>query len=168
MRLEIKILDKKFYSYDSGLGGASNSGYDIPRYATRDSAGLDLRTTKDVRLRPGEQATISTGLAIHIGSGEGRGFGVQDIVGIIAPRSSLGARGLSLQNTIGIIDADYTGEILLKIYNHNKEDSLYIEAGERVAQLLLVPILKAHFNVVDEFTEITERNSGGFGSSGSI
>jgi dUTP pyrophosphatase len=166
MQIELKIIDKDFYAYDSGLDDNSNLGWDIPSYATLGSAGVDLRSTHDVFLLHNAVATIHTGIAIHIGSAECRGFGVQDVVGVIALRSSLGVAGLTLANSVGIIDADYQGEILLKAYNRYERKGLFIKKGERVAQLLFMPVIKPLYSIVDEFTETTSRGTGGFGSTG--
>jgi dUTP pyrophosphatase len=156
MKIEIKILNKEFYHVQK-LGGVY---YDLPRYATDGSAGLDLKATKDYIIYPGAVVSISTGLAINMGTSSNG-----DMMGIIVPRSGLGTRGLILANTIGIIDHDYQGEILIKAWNRLDSSEITIESGDRIAQLIFVPIIKAQFQAVEEFTHKTERG-GGFGSTG--
>ena len=198
MNIELKILNKEFYQGAPGadFSNASPKGKykNIPKYITAGSAGVDLICTEDYIINPGETVQISTGLAIHIGSGHTHKqlsdvFDVR-IVGMIVPRSGLGTKGLILANTIGIIDEDYQGDVIVQAWNRLvsctteecdldtcsyggpsirwgvEHNTIKIKEGDRFAQLIFVPIIKAHFNVVEEFRIDTERGSGGFGSSG--
>lgn len=135
--------------------------------ATEGSAGLDLRYVgvEPITLEPGHTLTVNTGLSIHLKD--------PSLVGMVYPRSGLGRKGLVLGNLTGVIDSDYTGEILLVLWNRNQPSqvggplgSITVEPGERVAQLLIQPRIQPNFQVVEQFTETTERGSGGFGSSG--
>lgn len=179
MKIEIKVINKEFYEK-----------FPLPKYETIGSVGMDLRSTEDIVIYPGETKMISTGLAIWIGSGR-----VSDniltatnqitpiaalpfkVEGQIRPRSGLGNKGLILANTIGVIDEDYQGELKICAWNRNKvyEDCLEedmnvgvikLPAGDRIAQLLFLPVIKVGFEVVENFTDITSRQSGGFGSTG--
>lgn len=157
MNIQIKILNKEFYRVDK-MGG---SYYDTPNYQTTGSAGLDLRITEECSLFPGGTKVVGTGLAIFIGSAS------QDVAGMVLPRSSMGKKGLILANTVGLIDADYQGELKMALFNRNQgDDVIFIEKGARIAQLVLVPVLKAWFDIVDEFSLSTSRGDGGFGSTG--
>ncbi len=177
MKIQIKILDKKFYNEESN-GILLNP---LPKYQTSGAAALDLVSTEDVIVYPGQTKLISTGIAVWIGSGNYVKDDVKNhlsirYAGLIIPRSSLGARGLVLANTIGLIDEDYQGEIKLAIWNrqpamrpcHDNEFSeiFHITAGDRLAQLMIVPILRGEWELVDEFSHHTNRNIGGFGSTG--
>lgn len=163
MRVELKVLDKEFYNVEK-LGG---SYYDIPDYQTPGAAGIDLKATKDYSVYPGKITSIPTGLSIHVGSGIGSNgfFGPHNVMGMIVPRSSWGSKGLTLANTVGIIDEDYQGELILKVFNRYDTD-LCIKAGDRIAQLIFVPILQPQFKIVEEFSDETRRGSGGWGSTG--
>lgn len=138
----------------------------VPAYATGGSAGLDLQAMSFDGMRmqgrasvpPGGSFVIGTGIKLHIGSLS------DDLVGLVMPRSSLGKRGFSLQNTVGVIDADYQGEILLMGRNDGRH-MLFIDPTERVAQLLLVPVFRPELVRVKEF-KATARGDGGFGSTG--
>ncbi len=130
-----------------------------PHYATPGSAGLDLRACIDapLTLKPGETVLIPTGLAIHL---EDPG-----LAAMILPRSGLGHKhGIVLGNLVGLIDSDYQGQIMVSTWNRGK-DSFTLEPLERLAQLVVVPVLQVAFNVVDEFAAST-RGAGGFGSTG--
>lgn len=132
----------------------------IPQYATEGSAGVDLVACVDApkRLAPGEQTMIPTGIAIALPS--------RDLVGLIFPRSGLATRnGLVLANSVGVIDADYRGEIFCPMVNRGK-DTVVIEPGDRIAQMLFMPIAVAQL-VEAERLETTARGAGGFGSTGS-
>ncbi len=187
MKIELKIINKEFYTYDTRGMASDDLRYNLPTYATPGSAAIDLICTEDVKLNPGECRLIPTGLAIHIGSSkqfDGDTYITPNwsIAGIIAPRSGRGHKeGLVLGNTIGLIDEDFRGEIMVSALNRNTDrkylmsesryayrsnEVIYIRAGERFAQLFLVPVVKAKFTVVDEFSNITERGAGGFGSTG--
>lgn len=131
----------------------------LPTYATEGSAGLDLRACLDkpITLNPGETTLIPTGLSIYI----------QDpgLAATILPRSGLGHKhGIVLGNLVGLIDSDYQGELMVSCWNRGNT-SFVIEAGERIAQLVLLPVIQADFNIVDEF-EVSDRGTGGFGSTG--
>lgn len=146
--IKLKILDPR-------LGNE----FPLPQYATAESAGLDLRACMDepITLTPGESQLIPTGLAIHIDN--------PNVAATILPRSGLGHKhGIVLGNLVGLIDADYQGPLMVSCWNRGNK-AYTIEPGERMAQLVFVPILRAHFEVVSEFQE-SERAEGGFGSSG--
>ena len=131
----------------------------LPEYATDGSAGLDLRACLDgpAAVRPGEARLVATGLAVHIAD--------PGYAAMILPRSGLGHRhGIVLGNLVGLIDSDYQGEILISCWNRGCE--LYvIEPGERIAQLVVVPVMRPRFELVDEFSA-SGRGSGGFGHTG--
>lgn len=131
----------------------------MPSYATDGSAGLDLRAClkAPLTLAPGESALIPTGLSIYI---EDAG-----LAGMILPRSGLGHKhGVVLGNLVGLIDSDYQGELMVSCWNRGTS-SFTVNIGERIAQLVLVPVVQADFQVVDEF-QATGRGEGGFGSTG--
>ncbi|MFC2973212.1 dUTP diphosphatase [Azotobacter bryophylli] len=147
--LQAKILDPR-------LG----SDFPLPTYATAGSAGLDLRAMlqEDLTLEPGQTALISTGLAIHIAD--------PGLAALILPRSGLGHKhGIVLGNLVGLIDSDYQGELMVSCWNRG-QSAFRISVGERIAQLVLVPVVQAHFELVDSFDE-SQRGAGGFGHSGS-
>ena len=131
----------------------------LPEYATDGSAGMDLRACidHDLILDPGETELIPTGLAIHIND--------PSMAATILPRSGLGHKhGVVLGNLVGLIDSDYQGQLYISCWNRGW-DSYTIEPGERIAQLVFVPVLQVSLNQVDDFTD-TERGEGGFGHSG--
>ena len=131
----------------------------LPSYSTDGSAGLDLRACikSKIIIQPNSSDLIPTGLAIHLRD--------NSLAGLILPRSGLGHKhGIVLGNLVGLIDSDYQGELKISCWNRS-EDSFTIEKGDRIAQLVVVPIVKAQFIEVDEFAE-TKRGTGGFGSSG--
>jgi dUTP pyrophosphatase len=135
----------------------------IPKYATADSAGVDLAACIDkvIEIPPLETALIPTGLAINMQLVE------EDLVAMIFPRSGKGHKeGKVLGNTTGIIDSDYQGQLMVSILNRNKEKYITIEPGERIAQMICIPIIRAEFSEVEEFSSSTERGTGGFGSTG--
>lgn len=147
--LQAKILDPR-------LG----SDYPLPAYATTGSAGLDLRAMlkEDLTLEPGQTVLIPTGLAIHIAD--------PSLAALILPRSGLGHKhGIVLGNLVGLIDSDYQGELMVSCWNRG-QSAFRIAVGERIAQLVLVPVVQAHFQLVETFEE-TQRGAGGFGHSGS-
>jgi dUTP pyrophosphatase len=147
-KLQLKILDPR-------LGGE----FPLPHYATSGSAGMDLRALlpEPLILPPGATELIPTGLAIHLEDPE--------LAAIILPRSGLGHKhGIVLGNLVGLIDSDYQGQLYVSCWNRG-QSSFRIEVGERIAQLLLVPVVRAEFQIVNEF-EGTERGTGGFGHSG--
>ena len=131
----------------------------LPEYATDGSAGLDLRACIDepVTIGPGETRLVATGIAIHIAD--------PGYAAVILPRSGLGHRhGIVLGNLVGLIDSDYQGEVGISCWNRGSEPYV-VEPGDRIAQLVVVPVARARFELVEEFTE-TERGSGGFGHTG--
>jgi len=133
----------------------------LPTYSTEGSAGLDLRACIEApqTLVPGATLLIPTGLAIYI---ENPGYAA-----MILPRSGLGHKhGIVLGNLVGLIDSDYQGELMVSAWNRGNE-TFTIEPGERIAQLIIVPVHQVAFDIVEEFT-VTERGGGGFGSSGRI
>lgn len=147
-RLQLKILDKRL--------GAE---FPLPDYATPGSAGMDLRAMLEqpLELAPGETELIPTGLAIHIAD--------PALAAVILPRSGLGHRhGIVLGNLVGLIDSDYQGQLLVSCWNRGR-DSFRIEIGERIAQLVLIPVVRAVFEQVETFDE-SDRGTGGFGHSG--
>ncbi len=146
--VEVKVLNPKL--------GAK---IPLPHYATPGSAGLDLRACIDtpLTLAPQQTELIPTGLAIHIGD---PGLAAQ-----ILPRSGLGHKhGIVLGNLVGLIDSDYQGELLISCWNRGQE-AFTIQPSDRIAQLIIVPIVQVKFDLVDEFAQ-SERGSNGFGSSG--
>jgi len=147
--LQAKILDPR-------LG----QDFPLPSYATHGSAGLDLRAMLqgDTLLEPGQTLLIPTGLAIHIGD--------PTLAALILPRSGLGHKhGIVLGNLVGLIDSDYQGELMVSCWNRG-QTSFTIAVGERIAQLMLVPVIQAQFELVNTFDD-SERGIGGFGHSGS-
>ena len=131
----------------------------LPAYATPGSAGLDLRACLDapITLEPGQTSLIPTGLAIHIGD--------PGLAAIILPRSGLGHKhGIVLGNLVGLIDSDYQGQLMVSCWNRG-QTSFVINPMERIAQLVLVPVVQAAFRIVDDF-DASARGEGGFGSTG--
>ena len=144
--LDIKILDARLKA-------------NPPAYATRGAAGLDLRACIDapITLAPGASELIPSGIAIHIDD--------PAYAALVLPRSGLGHKhGIVLGNLVGLIDSDYQGEILLSLWNRGTR-SFTLNPMERVAQLMLVPVVQVELNVVDEFA-LSERGAQGFGSTG--
>lgn len=131
----------------------------FPHYATEGSAGLDLRACLDapLTLKPGQTELIRTGLSIHIGD--------PSLAAMILPRSGLGHKhGIVLGNLVGLIDSDYQGELMVSCWNRGQSE-FTVEVGERIAQLVLVPVVQAEFEVVPSF-DASQRGEGGFGSTG--
>jgi dUTP pyrophosphatase len=146
--LQVKILDHR-------LG----QDFPLPAYATDGSAGLDLRAMIDapLDLAPGDSELLPTGMAIHIGE--------PGVAALVLPRSGLGHKhGIVLGNLVGLIDSDYQGQLYVSSWNRGT-DSFRIAVGERVAQLVLVPVLRAQLEVVDQFAA-SARGTGGFGHTG--
>lgn len=146
--IQMKILDPR-------LG----STYPLPRYETNDAAGMDLRACVDAPLtiQPGETQLIPTGMAIYIANPQ--------LAAVILPRSGLGHKhGLVLGNLVGLIDADYQGPLMVSCWNRGHA-AYTIQPGDRIAQLVFLPIVRASLREVSEFT-LTERGIGGFGHSG--
>lgn len=146
--LELKLLDPRF-----------GPEWPLPQYATDASAGLDLRAALDapLALAPGDAALVPSGLALHLGD--------PGLCAVVLPRSGLGHKhGLVLGNGTGLIDADYQGPLLISVWNRGRE--VYtIQPGDRIAQLVVLPIVRARLQVVDEF-EASARGAGGFGHTG--
>jgi len=146
--VQLKILDSRI-----------GSEFPLPRYETADAAGLDLRAclTESLTISPGQTHLIPTGISIYIGN--------PHMTAIILPRSGLGHKhGLVLGNLVGLIDADYQGPLMVSCWNRGQADYT-ITPGDRIAQLVFLPIVRADFELVTDFIE-TERGSGGFGHSG--
>ena len=146
MHVDVKILDPRMREQ-------------LPHYATPGSAGLDLRACLDAPLvlKPGETQLIPTGIAIHLADA---GFAA-----MILPRSGLGHKhGVVLGNLVGLIDSDYQGQLMVSTWNRGQE-AFTIQPFERIAQMVIVPVVQARFNLVDEFPE-SDRGAGGFGSTG--
>jgi dUTP pyrophosphatase len=131
----------------------------LPHYATSGSAGLDLRACLDapLTLGPGQAELIPTGLAIHLDD--------PGLAAVLLPRSGLGHKhGIVLGNLVGLIDSDYQGQVMVSCWNRG-HDAYTIAPGERIAQMVVVPVVQVDFEIVDSFTE-SRRGAGGFGSSG--
>ena len=146
--LEVKVLDPRF-----------GDEWPMPAYATEHSAGLDLRAALEapLLLEPGQTALIPSGLAIHLAD--------PTLCAVILPRSGLGHRhGIVLGNGTGLIDADYQGPLMISTWNRSRE-AFTISPGDRIAQLVVLPIVRATLQVVDTFEE-SARGSGGFGHTG--
>lgn len=154
-----------------------------PVYAKPGDAAIDLRVCSlngeplqyKWRIMPGEHFKIGTGLAVHLGSmtEDGANYPLQNltdmagVAGLVIPRSSTGGNGLVLDNTVGLIDQEYQGELIIKAHNRGPEP-LFFEPLERVAQYVIVPIFRFGFKVVSNFTITSERGAGGFGSTGNV
>lgn len=133
-----------------------SDGAELPRYAHEGDAGLDLRITHDVTLNPGERATVGTGLVVEIPQG---------CVGLVFPRSGLASKhGITLSNSVGVIDSGYRGEIGVTLLNQSDETAT-LDAGTRVCQLIVMPFVPCELVPCEELTE-TERGAAGFGSTG--
>jgi dUTP pyrophosphatase len=146
MKLAVRILDARIADQ-------------MPSYATPGSAGLDLRAALDVavELAPGTATLVPTGLAIHI---EDSGYAA-----LILPRSGLGHKhGIVLGNLVGLIDSDYQGQLMVSVWNRSQEPFV-LQPFERIAQLVIVPVVQAEFEIVTSF-DASHRGAGGFGSSG--
>lgn len=148
-QFQVRILDDRI-------------GTDIPfpAYATEGSAGLDLRAAlkEPLTLKPGETFLIPTGLSVHLAD--------PNLAAMILPRSGLGHKhGIVLGNLVGLIDSDYQGELMVSCWNRGQTE-FTVEIGERIAQMVLVPVVQADFEVVSEFAA-SDRGAGGFGSTGS-
>jgi dUTP pyrophosphatase len=148
MKVQVKLLDPR-------LG----KEWPLPSYATAGSAGLDLRACLDeaIDIEPGQTVLVKTGMAIYIHD--------VNFAGLILPRSGLGHKhGIVLGNLVGLIDSDYQGELMVSVWNRGQTTFL-LEPGERLAQYVLVPVVQAEFEQVEEFEE-TLRGAGGFGHTG--
>jgi len=147
-KIQLKILDPRI-----------GRDFPLPEYATPGSAGLDLRACIDapLSLEPGQTELIPTGIAIHIAD--------PSLAAMILPRSGLGHKhGIVLGNLVGLIDSDYQGQLFVSAWNRGQQ-AFTLNPGERLAQLVLVPVVQAGFELVDEF-DASERGEGGFGHSG--
>lgn len=148
MKVQVKLLDPR-------LG----KEWPLPSYATAGSAGLDLRACLDeaIDIEPGQTVLVKTGMAIYIHD--------VNFAGLILPRSGLGHKhGIVLGNLVGLIDSDYQGELMVSVWNRG-QTTFRLESGERLAQYVLVPVVQAEFEQVEEFEE-TLRGAGGFGHTG--
>ncbi len=146
MKLDLKILDARMRDQ-------------LPAYATTGSAGLDLRACLDapLTLKPGETTLVPTGLAIHVSD--------PGYAAVILPRSGLGHKhGIVLGNLVGLIDSDYQGQLMISTWNRGATEFV-LNPMERLAQLVIVPVVRADLNIVEAFEE-SERGTGGFGSTG--
>lgn len=219
MKIELKILDKEFYHPEEPCVRCHlrSDHYHLPSYATPGSAAVDLICTKDVTIYPQERIMIPTGIAIWIASDYARSDGSSKttaiyadyrpeqfhVAGLILPRSGLGTKGLVLANTVGLIDEDYQGELMVSAWNSRQsltetvgwttnkgrvievgarngvsldmDETLFplerdtsvieLKAGDRFAQMVFMPVIKVQWDVVDEFSNETNRGAGGFGST---
>lgn len=146
--IQVKILDDRI-----------GSEFPLPEYATPGAAGMDLRACVDAPLEvaPGETQLIPTGIAIHIAD--------PSLAAMLLPRSGLGHKhGIVLGNLVGLIDSDYQGQLFVSCWNRG-QDSFTVNAGERIAQMIIVPVVQAQFEVVGEF-DTSDRAEGGFGHTG--
>lgn len=146
MNVEMKILDDRLNTL-----GVS--------YGSEGSAGLDLRACieQELCLQPNEVKLIGTGLAVYLAD---PGF-----ASLIVPRSGLGHKGLVMGNLVGVIDSDYQGELKMSVWNRSKE-MIAIQPMDRIAQLVIVPVLRPTFNIVEEFSDLSDRGGNGFNSTG--
>ncbi|MFT5807939.1 MAG: dUTP pyrophosphatase [Moritella dasanensis] len=147
-QIEVKILNPRV-----------GTEFPLPSYATPGSAGLDLRAclAQPLTVNPGETHLIPTGIAIHIAD--------PTMAATILPRSGLGHKhGIVLGNLVGLIDSDYQGELMISCWNRG-QDSFSIQPGDRIAQMMIVPVIQAQLTIVEEFNS-SERGEGGFGHSG--
>ncbi len=147
-RVQLRILDPRI-----------GRDYPLPQYATGGSAGIDLRAMVEaaVELKPGDTLLVPSGIAIYLAD--------PNYAAIVLPRSGLGHKhGIVLGNLVGLIDSDYQGQLFVSVWNRGNT-SFTINPGERIAQLVVVPVVQVQFDVVDEFVA-TQRGEGGFGSSG--
>jgi dUTP pyrophosphatase len=145
-KLEVKILDERI----RGM---------LPHYASAGAAGLDLRACLDapLNLHPGDSQLVSSGIAIHVGN--------PGYAALVLPRSGLGAKsGIVLGNLLGLIDSDYQGPLMVSVWNRGKA-TFTIQPLDRIAQLIVVPVVQVEFEVVEEFAA-SARGAGGFGSTG--
>jgi len=145
-QIDVKILDARLNN-------------DLPGYATPGAAGIDLRACIEaaIELAPGQTELVPTGMAIHIGRA--------DLAAMILPRSGLGHKhGIVLGNLVGLIDSDYQGQLFVSMWNRGSQ-TFVVNPLERIAQLVMVPVVQVAFNIVEEFAA-SERGTGGFGSTG--
>ena len=147
LQVDLKILDERIREH-------------MPVYATAGSAGLDLRACLDapLTLQPNAWQLVPTGMAVHLND--------PGYAALLLPRSGLGHKhGIVLGNLVGLIDSDYQGQLMVSVWNRSKEP-VTVEPLERVAQMVIVPVVQAQFNVVDDFAQASARGAGGYGSTG--
>ncbi|MCK5382688.1 MAG: dUTP diphosphatase [Gammaproteobacteria bacterium] len=147
-KIQLRILDSR-------LGNE----FPLPHYATDGSAGMDMRACLDepLELAPGDTHLIPTGLAIHVAD--------TGLAAVLLPRSGLGHKhGVVLGNLVGLIDSDYQGQVFVSCWNRG-EKTFIVEPGERIAQMVIVPVVRAEFEIVEDF-DASERGAGGFGHTG--
>ena len=147
-KIQLKILDPR-------LGNE----FPLPHYATDGSAGMDMRACLDepLELAPGDTHLIPTGLAIHVAD--------TGLAAVLLPRSGLGHKhGVVLGNLVGLIDSDYQGQVFVSCWNRGKK-TFIVEPGERIAQMVIVPVVRAEFEIVEDF-DTSDRGAGGFGHTG--
>ncbi|MEG9487808.1 dUTP diphosphatase [Mannheimia indoligenes] len=147
-QIDLKILDSRI-----------GTEFPLPAYATEGSAGLDLRAliNEPMTVKAGQTVLIPTGISIYIAD--------PNLAAVILPRSGLGHKnGIVLGNLVGLIDSDYQGPLMVSLWNRSQED-FTVNVGDRIAQLVFVPVVQASFNIVQDFKQ-TERGEGGFGHSG--
>jgi len=147
-KIQLKILDKRI-----------GNEFPLPDYATEGSAGMDLRACLDeaVELAPGETFLVPTGLSIYVAD--------PNYAAMLLPRSGLGHKhGIVLGNLVGLIDSDYQGQLFVSCWNRGS-DNFTVQPGERIAQMVIVPVVQAEFELVEEFDD-SERGAGGFGHTG--
>ena len=147
-RVQLKVMDPRV-----------GNEFSLPEHATEGSAGVDLRACLDapMEIAPGQTELIPTGMAVHIKD--------PGLCAMILPRSGMGHKhGIVLGNLVGLIDSDYQGQLFVSCWNRGRE-SFLIEVGERIAQLMILPVVRASFEIVEDFHE-TGRGEGGFGHSG--
>ena len=147
--IELKILDPRV-----------GDSIPLPHYATEGSAGLDMRACIDgpLTVEPGDTVLVPTGLAIHVAD--------PGLAAVLLPRSGLGHKhGIVLGNLVGLIDSDYQGQVFISCWNRGRQ-AYEVQPGERIAQMVFVPVEQVEFRVVEEFDE-SQRGAGGFGHSGS-
>jgi dUTP pyrophosphatase len=146
LKVDVKILDARMREQ-------------LPTYATPGSAGLDLRACIDaaLELQPGDTFLMPTGLAVHVAD--------PGYCALVLPRSGMGFKnGIVLANLVGLIDSDYQGQLMVPLWNRSAK-TFVLNPLERVAQMIIVPVMQAQFNIVNEFSA-SERGAGGFGSTG--
>ncbi len=149
LNIKIKILDKRLME-----------DFSLPNYETMMSAGMDLRAMvdKDFVLNPDEVRLVPTGFAMYIAD--------PNVTALVVPRSGLGYKhGIVLSNLVGVIDADYQGQLMVPLWNHSKEP-FNITVGDRIAQMLFIPVLHPAFEITEEFSNPSARGTEGFGSTG--
>src|SRR4051812_30097859 len=151
-QIELRVLDERLYEWG------------LPCFQSEAAAGIDLRACSNVpiTLHPGDPATlIQTGFSMFIGT--------PYVAALILPRSGLGHRkGLVIGNTVGVVDPDYTGSVMMSAWNRNAPglNTIIIQPGERIAQMMFVPIVRPRFKLVEKFSQWTARGENGFGSTG--